>query len=172
LRLLSVVITLAPLVAWAERRDVSYLTTPPEVVSAMLHMAEVGKGDVIYDLGCGDGRIVIAAVRAGAARGVCVEIDRHLIAEARANAERARVSDRIRFVQGDLFKVPISEATVVTLYLLPTVNQKLRPRLLAELRPGTRVVSHDFDMGDWKPERVETVDLSRAHTVFRWTIPR
>jgi ubiquinone/menaquinone biosynthesis C-methylase UbiE len=158
--------------AAAAARDVPYVPTPPEVVQAMLKMAAVSKGDVVYDLGCGDGRIVIAALKAGAERGVCVDIDPDRIAEARVNAESAGLTRRIRFVEGDLFQVPIAEATVVTLYLLPSVNEKLRPRLLAELKPGTRVVSHDFDMGTWKPERQQTLDTAGSqHKVFRWTIP-
>lgn len=160
--------------AAAQAGDVPYLPTPPEVVRVMLDMADVRRGDVVYDLGCGDGRIVIAAVKAGARRGVCVEIDPVRIAEARLNAQRAGVAaDSIRFVEGDLFQVPIADATVVTLYLMPSVNERLRPRLLAELRPGTRVVSHDFDMGtEWKPEREQVVSLpDHQHRVFRWTIP-
>jgi SAM-dependent methyltransferase len=154
-------------------RDVPYVPTPPEVVQAMLKLAHVGKGDVVYDLGCGDGRIVIAALRAGAARGVCVDIDPARIAEARANAQSAGLTKRIEFVEGNLFDVPIADATVVTLYLLPSVNQKLRPRLLKELKPGTRVVSHAFDMGEeWKPEQTETVrQMSQEFKVFFWTIP-
>jgi SAM-dependent methyltransferase len=149
-----------------------YVSTPPEVVDRMLALAGVASGDVVYDLGCGDGRIVIAAVRTPGVRGVCVEIDASILKEARANAERAGVADRIRFVEGDLFEVPISDATVVTLYLLPLVNRQLRPRLLAELKPGTRVVSHRFDMGDWKPERTVTVDVEgRQAVVHRWVIP-
>jgi SAM-dependent methyltransferase len=163
------------LVATAVRAgDVPYLPTPPEVVRVMLEMAEVRRGDVVYDLGCGDGRIVIAAVQAGASRGVCVEIDPVRIAQARENVQRAGLAaDRIHFVEGDLFQVPIADATVVTLYLMPSVNERLRPRLLAELRPGTRVVSHDFDMGTpWKPEREKLVSQpDRQHRVFRWTVP-
>jgi SAM-dependent methyltransferase len=155
-------------------RDVPFVATPPQVVKTMLEMAEVRQGDIVYDLGCGDGRIVIAALQAGAARGVCVDIDPARIAEARINAKKAGLpASRIQFVEGDLFKVPIADATVVTLYLLPSVNERLRPRLLGELRPGTRIVSHDFDMGEaWKPERRETITQSgRDHRVYRWTIP-
>ncbi len=151
--------------------DVPYVPTPHEVVQHMLKLAELKSGDLVYDLGCGDGRIVIEAARTPGVRGVCVEIDPERIAEARENAKQAGVSDRIRFVQGDLFEVPFSDATVVTLYLLPQVNLRLRPRLLKELRPGTRVVSHAFDMGDWTPERKEVVELPVGHyTLFRWTI--
>ena len=166
-------VMLALVAAAATAGDVPYLPTPPEVVRVMLDMAQVHRGDVVYDLGCGDGRIVIAALKAGATRGVCVDIDPVRIAEARANAEGAGVTKSIRFVEGDLFEVPIADATVVTLYLMPSVNERLRPRLLAELRPGTRVVSHDFDMGlAWKPESEQSVSLpDHEHKVFRWTIP-
>jgi len=158
--------------------EVPYVPTPPEVVQRMLALGEVASGDVVYDLGCGDGRIVIAAARIEGVRGACVEIDPVRLREARANAEREGVADRIRFVQADLFEVPIGEATVVTLYLLPRINLRLRPRLLAELRPGTRVVSHGFDMGDWRPEQRVVVALSEQegvlfpqYVLYRWTIP-
>jgi ribosomal protein L11 methylase PrmA len=159
--------------------DVPYVPTPAVVVERMLALAEVRSGDVVYDLGCGDGRIVIAAVRIDGVRGVCVEIDPALVREARANAEREGVADRIRFVQADLFRVPIADATVVTLYLLPQLNLRLRPRLLTELRPGTRIVSHGFDMGDWTPEQRVEVALSEQegvlfprYVLYRWTVPR
>jgi len=129
-------------------KDVPYVPTPPEVVERMIQMAGVKSGDVLYDLGCGDGRIVIAAVKKPGVRGVCVDIDPERIHESRQNAQIAGVADRIRFVQGDLFEVPIEGATVVMMYLLPQVNLRLRPRLLGELRPGTRVVSHMFHLGD------------------------
>jgi SAM-dependent methyltransferase len=149
--------------------EVPYVPTPMEVVHEMLRLAGAGQGDVVFDLGCGDGRIVIAAVEEhGVDRGVCVEIDPALVAEARDNATAAGVEDRIRFVEGDLFGVDLSDATVVTLYLLPDVNLRLRPKLLHELRPGTRVVSHAFDMGDWEPERSMRV---KGKNVFLWTIP-
>jgi SAM-dependent methyltransferase len=134
--------------------DVPYLPTAPEVVRRMIQLAGVRSGDVVYDLGCGDGRIVIAAVSIPGVRGVCVEIDPARLRESRHNAEAAAVADSIEFVQGDLFEVPIADATVVMLYLLPDVNLRLRPRLQRELRPGARVVSHSFSMGDWKPRRI------------------
>ena len=151
------------------KKDVPYVPTPPAVVDKMLELAELRPGDLVYDLGCGDGRIVIAAVQRPGVKGVCVDIDPARIAESRANAATAGVTDRIKFVQGDLFKVPISDATVVTMYLLPSVNMRLRPRLLNELRPGTRIVSHAFDMDDWKPERQV---MEAGSMVFRWTVPR
>jgi SAM-dependent methyltransferase len=150
--------------------EVPYVPTPMDAVHAMLEMAGTGTGDVVYDLGCGDGRIVIAAVEDhGAKRAVCVEIDPDLVAEARLNAEAAGVADRIRFVEGDLFDVDLSPATVVTLYLLPDVNLRLRPKLLRELRPGSRVVSNSFDMGDWEPEQTDRV---KGKNLFLWTIPK
>src|SRR5919198_1789665 len=126
-------------------RDVPYVPSPPEVVQRMIELAEIHAGDVVYDLGCGDGRIVIAAVKVPGVRGVCVDIDPERIAESRRNAQAAGVADRVRFVEGDLFKVPIEDATAVTLFLLPDINLRLRPRLLGELRPGTRIVSYIFD---------------------------
>ena len=148
--------------------DVPFVPTPSEAVSAMLKLAGVGTDDVVYDLGSGDGRIVIAAARRHGARGVGIDIDPARIAEAERNARAAGVANRTRFVRQDLFEADIGDATVVTLYLLPRLNQRLRPKLLAELRPGTRVVSYGFDMGDWEPER--TVEVGSA-TVFLWLIP-
>jgi len=138
------------------------------VVDRMLELAEVSGDDVVYDLGSGDGRIVIRAAERFGARGVGIEIDSALVQEARQNAEEAGVADRVTFQQGDLFEADISEATVVTLYLLPTVNLRLRPKLFEELAPGTRVVSHDFDMDEWEHE--ERVEVGND-AVFRWTIP-
>ncbi|MDQ3288326.1 MAG: methyltransferase domain-containing protein [Pseudomonadota bacterium] len=147
--------------------DVVYVPTPPKVVDAMLKAAEVGKDDVLYDLGSGDGRIPITAARRWGTRGIGVEIDPQRIADARQGAKRAGVTDKVTFIEGDLFDTDLSKATVVTLYLLPSLNLRLRPKLL-ELEPGTRIVSHAFDMGDWAPE--ETIDVDGA-TVYRWTVP-
>jgi SAM-dependent methyltransferase len=153
--------------------DVPYEPSPTAVVHAMLKLAKVGPGDVVYDLGCGDGRIVIAAVREYGARGVCVDIDPQRIAEATQNAAKAGVSDRVRFLHQDLFQTDIREATAVMLFLWPSVNLALRPKLLAELEPGTRVVSHWHDMGDWTPEQRITVRVrGRPHPVYFWTIPK
>lgn len=152
----------------ARAPDVVFVPTPPDVVDAMLKLAKVGKDDVVYDLGCGDGRIVIAAAQLFGARGVGIDIDPQRIDEARKNAATAGVTGRVQFIQGDLFEVDLSPATVVTLYLLPSLNQKLRPRLLEQLKPGTRVVSHAFDMGDWKPE--QQLDV-QGRQVYFWTIP-
>lgn len=148
--------------------DVRYEPSPPEVVRAMLRLAEVTSRDVVYDLGCGDGRIVITAAKEFGARGVGIDIDPARIAESEENARKAGVSGRVRFRNEDLFEADIREATVVTLYLWPWVNLKLRPKLLRELRPGTRVVSHCHDMGDWTPERQIEVD---GHRIYLWRIP-
>jgi ribosomal protein L11 methylase PrmA len=151
---------------------VPYVPTPHEVVRAMIALAEVKSGDVVYDLGCGDGRIVIAAVKMPGVRGVCVDIDPERIQESRLNAAAVGVADRIRFVRGDLFDVPIGDATVVMMYLLPQINLRLRPRLLGELRPGTRIVSHAFSMGDWKPRReVEVGEPPLNAPVYLWIVP-
>jgi SAM-dependent methyltransferase len=148
--------------------DVIFVPTPNDVVNKMLEMARVTAKDVVYDLGCGDGRIVITAAQKYGARAVGIDIDPQRIREARENATRGKVGDRVRFVEGDLFEADISEATVVTLYLLTELNLKLRPKLMKDLRPGTRVVSHAFAMGDWKPERTESVNGSTVHL---WRIP-
>jgi cyclopropane fatty-acyl-phospholipid synthase-like methyltransferase len=149
--------------------DVIYVPTPPEVVEAMLKVANVKAGDVVYDLGCGDGRIVVTAAQKYGARGIGIDIDPQRIKEANENVQKAGVGDRVKIMQADLFEVNISEATVVTLYLLPSLNVKLMPKLMKELKPGTRIVSHAFDMGDWKPEQTLNVD---GRTVYYWTIPK
>jgi SAM-dependent methyltransferase len=148
--------------------DVIFVPTPDDVVNKMLEMARVTAKDVVYDLGCGDGRIVITAAQRFGCRGVGIDIDPDRIREATENVGRAKVTDKVRFIQGDLFEADISEATVVTLYLLTELNLKLRPKLMKDLRPGTRVVSHAFAMGDWKPERTEHVNGS---SVYLWRIP-
>lgn len=151
--------------------DVPYEPTPQHVVTAMLELATVGPSDVVYDLGCGDGRIVIAAVKAFGARGVCVDIDPQRIRESRANAEQAGVAQRIRFLNQDLFETDIGDATVVTLFLYPDVNLKLRPKLWRDLAPGTRVVSYVHDMRDWTPRETRTVQTSRgSRKVHLWII--
>jgi ubiquinone/menaquinone biosynthesis C-methylase UbiE len=149
-------------------RDVPFVPTPEKVVDRMLEVAKVGPNDVVYDLGSGDGRIVIAAAKKHGARGVGIDIDPERVKEARANARSAGVSDRVEFREADLFKTDLGEATVVTLYLLSSVNLQLRPKLLSELKPGTRIVSHAFDMGDWKPLKTEKVGSS---TVYYWVVP-
>jgi ribosomal protein L11 methylase PrmA len=149
------------------RPDVIYVPTPQEVVDAMLQVAKVTKNDVVYDLGTGDGRIPITAAKTYGARGVGIDIDPQRIKEATENVQKNGVGDRVRIIQGDLFETNISEATVVTLYLLPSLNQKLIPKLNKELKPGTRIVSHAFDMGDWKPE--QELDVN-GRKVYYWTI--
>jgi len=137
--------------------DVIFVPTPEEVVMEMLNTARVTQNDIVYDLGCGDGRIVITAAKIFGARGLGVDIDPVRIKASNENAQKIGVTDRVRFIERDLFKTDISEATVVFLYLLTELNIKLRPKLFKELKPGTRIVSHEFDMGDWKPDRAEVV---------------
>lgn len=150
------------------RLDVPYVPTPQDVVDKMLDLAKVGKNDVLYDLGCGDGRIVVTAAKERGARGTGIDLDPVRIAEARENAKKAGVGDRASFRVGDLFKTDVSSASVVTLYLLPTVNAKLRPQLWKQLKVGTRVVSHAFDMGsEWPAEKTADVD---GRTIYYWTI--
>jgi ubiquinone/menaquinone biosynthesis C-methylase UbiE len=153
----------------AGKPDVIYVPTPQTVVDAMLEMADVKRDDVVYDLGSGDGRIVITAAKKYGARGVGIEIDSDLVKRATENAKAEGVSDRVKFVTQDLFTSNISEATVVTLYLLQSINERLRPKLVRDLKPGTRIVSHVFNMGpEWPPQRELMVDRSR---IFLWTIP-
>jgi len=152
--------------------EVPDVRTPPEVVTEMLRLAGVGPGDVVYDLGSGDGRIVIAAARDFGARGVGIELDPHLVAEAKTNAARAHVAKRTRFLEQDIFDAAISPATVVTLYLSPELNRRLRPKLLDELKPGSRIVSHDFPIGDWQPAReVKFKGPERTHVLLLWIVP-
>jgi len=148
--------------------DVIFVTTPARVVREMLKLADVKQDDIVYDLGSGDGRIVIAAARDFGARAVGIELDERLNAESVRNAKEANVADRTSFRKEDIFACDIHEATVVTLFLLPGVNQMLIPKLLSELRPGTRIVSHRFDMGDWAPDAVLT---AYGSTVYFWYVP-
>jgi SAM-dependent methyltransferase len=148
--------------------DVEFVPTPQAVVDAMLDLARVTASDVVYDLGSGDGRVVITAARRYGARGVGVEIDPALVERATANAAAAGVSGRVRFIRGNIFDADISDATVVTLYLLQSLNEKLRPKLVRELKPDTRIVSHVFSMGpEWPPLQSTVVG---GHPVFLWTI--
>lgn len=153
----------------ARTPDVIYVPTPQPVVEAMLEMAGVKKGDVLYDLGSGDGRIPITAAKSHGIRAVGIDIDPQRIAEANANAKQAGVTGLVSFRNEDLFEADFREASVVTLYLLPELNERLRPKLLRELKPGTRIVSHAFAMGDWEPEAQREVD---GRAVYFWTIPR
>jgi cyclopropane fatty-acyl-phospholipid synthase-like methyltransferase len=145
-----------------------YVSTPPRIVEAMLELAEVTSDDTVYDLGCGDGRIVIRAAQKYGARGVGIDLNPERIEEARAHAGSAGVTEHVTFQVRDLFDADFRNATVVALYLLPEVNLRLRPRLLSELKPGTRVVSHSFAMGDWKPDKERVVD---GIHIYLWTVP-
>jgi histone methylation protein DOT1 len=152
--------------------DVIYYPTPPETVAEMLRMAQIKKGDVLYDLGSGDGRIPIAAAAQYGIRAVGIEIDPKLVTEAEESAVKANVSQLVRFRNDDMFRVNYSEATIVTLYLSEKLNVLLRPKLLSELRPGSRILSHDFRMGDWKPEQTVRVPWGKLYrTVYLWTVP-
>ena len=156
----------------AKKPDVEYVPTPHKVVGEMLQLLAVKPTDVVYDLGCGDGRVVITAAKRYKARGVGIDIDPQRIRESRANARRAGVDKRVKFLQQDLFETDIRDASVIALYLLPELNRKLRPKLLSDLRPGTRVASHDFDMGEWNPDRIIYVQgPTYEHTVYYWVIP-
>lgn len=148
--------------------DVIFVPTPQPVVERMLELAEPRRGDVLYDLGSGDGRIPIIAARDHGIRAVGIDIDPQRIAESRKNAREAGVEDRVTFRQEDMFESDIGEASVVTLYLLDSLNEKLKPKLLAELKPGTRIVSQSFDMGEWEPERKSYI---HGRNVYLWTVP-
>ena len=148
--------------------DIFYVPTPYEVVEAMLEVADVGPGDVVYDLGSGDGRIVISAARDYGASGVGVEIDPKYVEMAKLNAMEADVMDKVKFIQDDLFEIDFTEATVVTLYLSDDINLRLRPILLNDLQSGTRIVSHEFSLGDWEPQ--ESLNIG-GHRVYYWVVP-
>lgn len=166
---LLLILAVSPLAAQIETElDVPYVPTREAVVQAMLEMGQVTENDLLYDLGSGDGRIVITAAKERGAQGVGVDLNPQRVKEAKANARQAGVEDKVEFIQGDLFKTDFSEATVVTMYLLPAVNLQLRPRILSELRPGTRVVSHAFDMREWQPDQKAQVSGSN---VYLWIVP-
>jgi SAM-dependent methyltransferase len=159
--------------------DVSSVPTAEETVKAILKLADVKKSDIVYDLGCGDGRIVIAAAKEYGAHGVGIDINPERIQEAEANAKKAGVEKLVRFEENDLFDADIHEANVVTLFLLNSVNLRLRPKLLRELQPGTRIVSNTFNMGDWKPDKEFTLDDDAdfdtngvSHKFFLWIVPQ
>ena len=183
MRIVLRIVTHAALVVFATpctvgaAEDVPFVTTPDNVTVAMLEAAKVNRRDYVIDLGSGDGRIVIVAAKRFGARGLGVEIVPHLVKQSRENAKRAGVEDRVQFVEQDLFQTDLARATVVTLYLLPEVNLELRPSLLA-LKPGTRIVSHDWDMGEWKPDRTVTlavpdkkIGLEKSSRVHLWIVP-
>ncbi|HYN13788.1 MAG TPA: class I SAM-dependent methyltransferase [Burkholderiales bacterium] len=166
--LAAALLAAAPALVHPQQPDVIYVPTPQEVVEDMLRLANVRKGDVLYDLGSGDGRIAITAAKRYGVRATGIDIDPQRIQEANANAKKAGVTNLVQFRQEDLFKADFKDATVITLYLLPDLNVKLRPRLLEELKPGTRIVSHQFDMGTWKPDKKLE---SNGRTVYFWTVP-
>lgn len=148
--------------------DAPYVVTDYDVVDAMLAMADIRPDESVIDLGSGDGRILIAAARSHGARGLGVDIDPARIREANANAQAAGVASRVAFRREDLFRTPLADADVLTLYLAPEINARLRPRILGEMRPGTRVVSHDFDMGDWRADQREMVGTA---SIYMWVVP-
>ncbi len=177
LRLLLLTGLLQSASAGAQHDEVPFITTPDNITVAMLEIAGVGKQDYVIDLGSGDGRIVITAARRFGARGLGVELVADLVRQSRDNAAKAGVAARARFVEMDLFQADLSQATVITMYLLPEVNLQLRPRLLC-LKPGTRIVSHDWDMGDWRPEKMLTlpapdkvIGLKKESKVYLWRVP-
>lgn len=151
--------------------DIGYLPTAREIVAVMLALAKVGEGDVLYDLGSGDGRIAIAAAQRFGVRGVGIDIDPQRIQEANANAREAGVGDRVEFRQQDLFESDFRKATVICLYLLPHLNLRLRPQLFDQLQPGTRIVSRDFDMGDWEPALAIELQVPEETILYYWEIP-
>lgn len=152
--------------------DVPFVPTRNEVLDVMLSMAKVTKDDVLYDLGCGDGRIVVTAAKRFGCHGVGIDINPVRIAESKENAAKAKVTDSVRFIEQNLFDADIREATVVTLYLLPDVNLKLRPNLIKQLKPGTRVVSHNYSMGDWEADASKEVEVKDStHDVYFWVVP-
>lgn len=165
--------TSAPSSDAANRKlDVPYVSTHEMIVDEMLQMAEVKGSDVLYDLGSGDGRIPVTAAQRFGTRGIGIDLNPQRIKEANENAQKANVTDKVKFIEGNLFEQNFNEATVVTLYLLPNVNLKLRPKLLA-MPPGTRIVSHNYDMGDWKPEKTKIVKTPDGidHYVYFWRVP-
>jgi Methyltransferase domain len=153
--------------------DVPYVPTPEMIVDEMLRMAEVKGDDVLYDLGSGDGRIPITAAKQFGTRGVGIDLNPERVNEANQNAKKAGVTDKVRFIEGDIFKSDFREASVVTLYLLPEINLRLRPQLLEQLKPGTRVVSHNYNMGDWQPEQTKTITTPDGvdHFIYFWRVP-
>jgi SAM-dependent methyltransferase len=167
----SVAPSLTPRAAHAQdlesKKIVPFVPTPQEVVDKMIDLAGVKTGDVVYDLGSGDGRIVITAAKKGA-RAVGFDVDGSLVKESRENIRKAGVEERAEIRQQDILTVDLSGASVVTMYLLPDVNLKLKPHILSQMKPGSRVVSHAFDMGDWKPDKTERVD---GRTIYLWTVP-
>jgi SAM-dependent methyltransferase len=178
MRAVALLLLALPLLARAEQEMPPFITTPDDVVERMLELAGTTRGDMVVDLGSGDGRIVIAAAQRYGARGLGIELDPRLVARSRENALLAKVAERVTFVRGDVLVADISQASVVTLYLLPQLIDRLQPRLLHELQPGTRIVSHAFGMIGWQPDRTETMRLAQRHPgqgdasqIFLWIVP-
>jgi SAM-dependent methyltransferase len=178
MRAVALLLLALPLLGRAEQELPPFITTPDEVVERMLELAGTTPGDMVVDLGSGDGRIVIAAAQRFGARGLGIELDPRLVARSRENARLANVAERVAFVRGDVLLADISQASVVTLYLLPQLIDRLQPRLLHELQPGTRIVSHAFGMIGWQPDRAETMRLAQRHPgqgdasqIFLWIVP-
>ncbi|MBI4893447.1 MAG: class I SAM-dependent methyltransferase [Acidobacteria bacterium] len=147
--------------------DVPYVPTPPAVVEGMLKLGRIQSSDFVIDLGCGDGRIVVMAAQKFGARGIGFDLNPTRIEEANENAKKASVTDQVKFIEKNLFEADVSQATLVTLYLLPDVNLRLRPRLLSQLKTGARIVSHSFDMGDWKPDAKTEIN---GKTLYLWEV--
>jgi SAM-dependent methyltransferase len=155
-----------------KKPDIHYVPTPPKLVEVMLDMAKAGKDDIVYDLGSGDGRLVITAAEKYGASGIGIDVDPKRIAEARENAKKAGLEDKVRFVEQDLFQSDFHDATVVTLYLLTELNLRLRPRIFAQIKPGTRVVSHAFTMGEWEPDAHKTIEIrGESYDAYYWVVP-
>lgn len=153
------------------RPDIAFIPTPEAAIETLLEVLQVNDSDVIYDLGCGDGRILISAAFQFGARGVGIDLDPLRVKEAQAKADELGIRDRVKFQEADLFTSRFEDASIVVLYLLPHLNLRLRPALFEQLKPGTRIVSIDFDMGDWLPEKVIKLDIEEESTLYFWTIP-
>lgn len=153
------------------RPDIAFIPTPEAAIETLLEVLQVNDSDVIYDLGCGDGRILISAALQFGAQGVGIDLDPLRVKEAQAKADELGIRDRVKFQEADLFTSRFEDASIVVLYLLPHLNLRLRPALFEQLKPGTRIVSIDFDMGDWLPEKVIKLDIEEESTLYFWTIP-